>query len=364
MQGDMNGDKPALGRGQDDRLVLLVEDDEVLAEVVIEVLSTVAKVTWAESAERALELLPQRRWDLIVADIELPEANGIEFIGRAKETDSTLSTLIVSGRSSFDYAIGAIRAGADDYMTKPLEPTALIAKVEELMAETAHRREAGRQRVLAIGAHPDDVEIGVGGILLRHADSGDDVSILTLTGGEHGGSVGQRAAESERAAELIGARLFHTGLPDTSVTDGGETIAEIKAVIDEVEPTTIYTHTSHDVHQDHRNIHHATLVAARQIPRVLCYQAPSSTVDFRPTRFVSIDAYLDRKIEAIAAYDSQVEIRSYLDDELLRSTARYWARFANCRYVEPLEVVRDADIAEPLERPAAPAQIGVPADAR
>ena len=321
-------------------------------------------MTWAGSAERALELLPERRWDLIVADIELPEANGIEFIGSAREADSTLSTLIVSGRSSFDYAIGAIRAGADDYMTKPLEPTALIAKVEELMEATTARRAAGRQRVLAVGAHPDDVEIGVGGILLRHADAGDEVSILTLTGGEHGGSVGLRAAESERAAALIGARLFHTDLPDTSVTDGGDTIGEIKSVIDEVQPTTIYTHTPRDVHQDHRNVHHATLVAARQVPRVLCYQAPSSTVDFRPTRFVSIDAFLDRKIEAIQAYRSQVEIRSYLDAELLRSTARYWARFANSRYVEPLEVVRDADLADPVDQSAAPARIGVSADAR
>ncbi len=99
-------------------------------------------------------------------------------------------------------------------------------------------------------------------------------------------------------------------------------------------------------------------------PGSLCYQAPSSTVDFRPTRFVSIDAFLDRKIEAIGAYGSQVEIRSYLDEELLRSTARYWARFANTRYVEPLEVVRDADLGGPVDQSAAPARMGVPADAR
>ena len=342
------------------RSILLVEDDEILAEVVAEVLGTVADVTWAGSAERALELLPQVRWDLIVADIELPEANGIEFIGAAKDHDPAVSTLIISGRSSFDYAIGAIRAGADDYMTKPLEPAALLAKVEELIEATVRRRTEGRERVLAIGAHPDDVEIGVGGILLRHVDAGDEVSILTLTGGEHGGEADQRARESERAAALISARLFRTSLPDRSITDGAETISEIKRVIDEVRPTTLYTHTPRDVHQDHRNAHHATLVAAREVPRVLCYQAPSSTVDFRPTRFVSIDAFLDRKLASIRAYGSQVEIRAYLDEELLRSTARYWARFAACRYAEPLEVVRDADIADL----ATHGQGGILADAR
>jgi len=365
MRGDRNGaDRSQAVEHRGDRFVLLVEDDEILAEVVVEILESVAQVSWAESAERALELLPERRWDLIVADIELPETNGIEFIGNAKGTDPALSTLIVSGRSSFDYAIGAIRAGADDYMTKPLEPAALIAKVEELMDATARRRAEGHERVLAIGAHPDDVEIGVGGILLRHADSGDDVSILTLTGGEHGGAAGQRALESQRAAGLISARLFHSALPDRSVTDGADTISEIKRVIDEMDPTTIYTHSPRDLHQDHRNVHHATLVAARQVPRVLCYQSPSSTVDFRPTRFVSIDAFLDRKLDAIRAYGSQVEIRAYLDDDLLRSTARYWARFAHCRYVEPLEVVRDADLADPVESSNAPEHLGVMADVR
>ena len=76
---------------------------------------------------------------------------------------------------------------------------------------------------------------------------------------------------------------------------------------------------------------------------MFCYQAPSSTVEFHPTRFVAIDEYLERKIEVIQAYTSQVKVRHYLDEELLRSTARYWGRFAQARYVEPLEVVRDSD---------------------
>ena len=97
-------------------------------------------------------------------------------------------------------------------------------------------------------------------------------------------------------------------------------------------------------------MHNATLVAARGLPRVYCYQAPSTTVDFRPTRFVAIDEFVDRKIEAIAAFGSQTAIRAYLDEELLRATARYWARFAQSRYVEPLEVVREAELAGPGDR--------------
>ena len=100
-------------------------------------------------------------------------------------------------------------------------------------------------------------------------------------------------------------------------------------------------------------MHSATLVAARGIPRVYCYQAPSTTVEFKPTRFVAIDEFLERKIEVIRAFASQVEIRDYLDEELLRATARYWARFSQARYVEPLEVVRDSDDAPAVATAAA-----------
>lgn len=336
--------------------ILFVEDDEVLAAVVRELLAQLGEVRWAPSAEEAVAQLGLRPWDLLVSDIDLPGVDGHEMVRRAKAADPVLATLMLSGHSSFDQAVEAIRAGADDYLTKPVEPAKLVAKARELIAVTAERRAHGREQVLAIGAHPDDVEIGVGGILLRHAAAGHHVAVLTLTGGEQGGEARARAAESQRAADLLGARLFHTDLRDTSVSDDGTTIAVIKRVVDEVRPTTVYTHTARDVHQDHRNVHHASLVAAREIARVYCYQAPSTTVEFKPSRFVAIDPFLDRKLEVIRAYASQTAVRTYLDEDLLRSTARYWSRYTQARYVEPLEVVRETDLhasqpaAVPIER--------------
>ena len=323
--------------------ILLVEDDDILAGLLVEILGRLGQVVWSASAEDAEERLSSQQWDLIVADVELPGRTGIEVVERAKAQHPLCSTLIVSGRSSFDYAVGAIRAGADDYLTKPLDPEAFLEKARELLGRTLARREKGRVSVLAVGAHPDDPEIGVGGILLNHAAQGHSVAVLTLTGGEQGGVQSQRAEESKRAADLLGARLFHKELVDTSLTDGGDTISAIKEVIDETVATTIYTHTARDVHQDHRNTHHASLVAARGVPRVYCYQAPSTTVEFRPTRFVGIDEVLERKLEVIRAYASQVEVRHYLDEELLRATARYWSRWSRSRFAEPLEVIRESD---------------------
>lgn len=323
--------------------ILVVEDDEVVAALTTSLLGNSGEVSWAPSAESALELLDRQNFNLLVVDIGLPGISGLDLIRQVKQRDPLLATLILTGEASFDNAVEAIRAGADDFMQKPVDGTDLVAKVGELTAIAARRRAESRESVLAIGAHPDDVEIGVGGILLRHVAKGDRVSILTLTGGEQGGDTAERAAESRRAAELIGARLFHRDLADTSVSDGGLTIGTIKEVIDEANPSTVYTHTVRDVHQDHRNVHSATLVAARGVPRIYCYQAPSSTVEFKPTKFIAIDDFIDRKLESIAAYDSQATTRAYLEPDLLRSTARYWSRFSGSTYVEPLEVVRESD---------------------
>lgn len=324
--------------------ILVVEDDEVIAGLTTGMLGNSGEVSWAASAEEALELLAGNEFDLLVVDIGLPGISGLELIREVKARDAMLTTLILTGEASFDNAVEAIRAGADDFMQKPVDGSELVAKVGELTAISARRRSESTESVLAIGAHPDDVEIGVGGILLRHVAGGDRVTLLTMTGGEQGGDTARRAAESEQAAELIGARLVHRELEDTSVSDGGLTIGTIKAVIDEVNPTTIYTHTSRDVHQDHRNVHSATLVAGRGVPRIYCYQAPSTTVEFKPTKFIAIDDHIDDKLEAIAAYGSQVSTRAYLEPDLLRSTARYWSRFSGSTYVEPLEVVRESDM--------------------
>ncbi len=323
--------------------ILLVEDDEVLSSALVVVLGAVGEVHWTSNAEDAMTLIATRDWDLIVADIELPAMNGLELIREVRSTQESIATLVLSGHASFDYAVAALRVGADDYMRKPVEPAELIAKAEGLIALTRERRRKGSEVVLAVGAHPDDVEIGIGGVLLRHVAQGHDVTVLTLTDGEFGGSASARLAESQRAADLMSARLIHADLQDTSISEGGATIATIRQAVEEIKPSTVYTHTLNDVHQDHRNVHRATLVAARRTPKVFCYQSPSSSVDFHPTRFVAIDEYLERKIEVIQAYTSQVKIRDYLDEELLRSTARYWARYSQARYVEPLEVIRDSD---------------------
>jgi len=321
--------------------ILLVEDDAIFAAVTAEVMRERALVRWTPTAESALAAAGEKDWDLIITDIELPGMSGLELVMKIKAAQPHVATLILTGHRSFDNAVEAIRVGADDFLTTPVDRATLIEKIDELAALSARRKAASSAAVLAIGAHPDDIEVGCGGILLGHVAQGHEVSVLVLTGGEVTGMPAERTREATRAAELMSVHLFHVNLAESSVPEGAATINEIKRVIEEVQPDTVYTHSEHDFNQDHRNAHHATVAAAIDVPRLLCYQSSSSTVDFHPSRFVPVDEFMDRKLAVIRAYTSQVRQRRYLDAELLRSTSRYWSRYGQSRFVEPLEVLRE-----------------------
>ncbi|MEM9458357.1 MAG: PIG-L family deacetylase [Myxococcota bacterium] len=197
-----------------------------------------------------------------------------------------------------------------------------------------------RTTILAVGAHPDDVEIGCGGTLALHASRGDRIVILTLSSGARAGDPRQRREESRAAAARLGAELVIGSLPDTKMSDGPETIEVISKVVAEHQPSVVYVHSGVDRHQDHRAVHKATMVAARSVPSVYCYQSPSTTVEFSPRRFVSIDGCLDEKQALIQYYASQTA-KDYLCPQLIEATARYWGRFVGETAVEPFETIRE-----------------------
>jgi LmbE family N-acetylglucosaminyl deacetylase len=284
----------------------------------------------------------------------MPGMTGLELLRALREISPDLPVAVITGHASVDYAVEAIRSDADEFLEKPVHPDELIAAATALVTKGRANRNAARDRVLAIGAHPDDVEIGAGGTLLVHNRLGDTVSILTLSRGARGDS---RAAGEARAAEIIGADLYLGELEDTHIGEGDDTIAAVSRVVAQIQPTVIYTHSLHDVHTDHRNTHRAVIAAVRGVGRVYCYQSPSATVDFRPSLFVAIDSDIDRKLAAIGAFATQTPVRGYLDEDLIRSTARYWSRFGDSGYAEAFEVIRESS---GLPMRPAPARTAVP----
>lgn len=313
--------------------ILLIEDDVLQTALIVRWLHDHELVVCTDTTS-AQSALRDGMFDLVVSDISLPSGNGLDLL--AERGPGSTPTLLITASADLETAVRALDLGAVGLLPKPFDRRQLQSKVEAALA----RRPKGRV-VLAIGAHPDDAEIGVGGVLAAHHQAGDHVVVLTLSRGAAGGNQARRVREAELAASRLGAEAVVGDLPDTEMRVGPELIGRIEREVRRLAPDVVYTHSAHDRHQDHRAVHEATRIAARSVPSLFCYESPSCTIAFAPSRFVDVSGTLERKLAVLEAFVTQAG-RRYLDPELIRSTARYWGRFATYDFVEPLEVVRDA----------------------
>lgn len=174
--------------------------------------------------------------------------------------------------------------------------------------------------VLAIGAHPDDIELGCGGSLAKFVEMGVAVKALVLTKGAVGNRADyDRLQETRRALELLGiTNVVTADFPDTRMYEHlADVIAWIEKQVYIFQPERVYTMFENDRHQDHRTTFDATIVACRQVHQVFCYETPSSWTTFQPQAFEDIDGYIGRKIDALALHESQRD-RRYTQSEAMR----------------------------------------------
>jgi len=202
--------------------------------------------------------------------------------------------------------------------------------------------------VLAVGAHPDDVELGCGATLLRHVARGDEVTILVMTAGQRGQVDGMnRYHEQEDAASRLGVRLVWGGFEDGSIPEGPEAISVIDEVIADTHAEVLYTHATRDTHQDHRAAATASLAAARRLPSVLQFETPSSQ-GFEPTVYVDVADTLEDKLAALRSHLSQVLRQGPVDLEAIEAQARFRGFQGRIRYAEAFEAPRLAwDLSTP-----------------
>ncbi|GEL96872.1 hypothetical protein CTE05_04190 [Cellulomonas terrae] len=325
--------------------MLVVEDDADTAQYVRTVLERRGgmDVTVVHEPMSALAEVAASTFDVVLTDIQMPGMSGLDLLGELRSRAAGTPVAVMTAFASVDYAVEALRRDADEFLVKPVAAATLLERITALAVEGRAKREAAgsTEVVLAVGAHPDDVEIGVGATLASHRAAGDTVVILTLSSGAIGGDVQARRHEALASAGVIGARLYLHDFEDTRLDPAGGLITTIEDLIREIEPTIVYTHSEHDRHQDHRAVRQAVDVAARRVPTLACFQSPSSTIDFRPTRFVPVDGFIEAKLQMLASFESQSH-RDYMDPDLVRATARYWSRFGGGQLAEPLEMVRAA----------------------
>ena len=212
---------------------------------------------------------------------------------------------------------------------------------------------------MAIGAHPDDIELGCGGTLLRLAALGRKGVLVDLTDASMGtrGTPEIRAKEAQAAARLLKVKRINLGLPDARLSDGWESQKLIIEQIRRFRPKVIITHHWQDEHPDHE--------ATSRAVKVACYKAGLAKLDcagvpYRPGRIfyfigpeshepsfcVDISPYWSKKLAVILCYKSQfhnpdakkftgrTDLATPAFLEVFATRNRFWGNRIKRRYAE------------------------------
>jgi LmbE family N-acetylglucosaminyl deacetylase len=178
--------------------------------------------------------------------------------------------------------------------------------------------------ILAVGAHPDDIELGCGGLLLKASRQGHNIFMYTVTRGAASGDPEQRTKELMQSAKFIGAkRLWIDNFEDTKLSLSSDLINHIEFFINKADPDVVITHSLGDTHHDHRAVAASTVEAGRLIPSILSYEVPV-TRDFKPQVYYDISDVIDDKIELIKIFWSQ-QSKMFLKSNAIRGLAEYRA---------------------------------------
>src|SRR5262245_18971019 len=126
-----NEQLPGSGSDVQQSRILLVDDEEEVLEFYKD---TLENVSWtletASDGQAELELLRDKRYDLILSDISMPQMDGIQLLRRIRETDLDVPVIFVTAAPAVETAMKAIEYGALRYLTKPVQPKALRQVVD------------------------------------------------------------------------------------------------------------------------------------------------------------------------------------------------------------------------------------------
>ena len=211
-------------------------------------------------------------------------------------------------------------------------------------------------KILAMGAHPDDMELEAGGTLSKLALNGYELYHLVLTSGEYRGMNGERytretlQSEAEQAAKVLGIKeIIFLDYTPTKLPSDGKIISEVDQIVDRIQPDILISHHPFDSHQDHKAAAEIMFAVSRKgrVKNVLS-SSPlpyrPNVFAFRPQFFVDISSTIDTKLEAIRCYKSQYEKfgKENLIDRI-KSLAQIYGWAMGYEFAECFEVIRMDD---------------------
>jgi len=215
--------------------------------------------------------------------------------------------------------------------------------------------------ILAIGAHPDDIEILCAGTLARYAQQGHAIYVSSFTSGNMGDlkvpplELGHtRKGEAEAAAAILGARLLWPAITDELVFPNEEQRRVMIDLVRQANPDVILTHSPTDYHPDHRYVSQLVFDSYFQkgLPHLpgqhepacrfgqaqVYYMDTLAGIGFNPVEYVDITSVIDTKRRMLECHQSQIKPMRELAHtdmlELVEVQARFRGLAAGCRYAE------------------------------
>jgi LmbE family N-acetylglucosaminyl deacetylase len=172
-------------------------------------------------------------------------------------------------------------------------------------------------KIIAIGAHIDDIEIACGGTLAKAADRGHLVKMIVLSKSAYAHYDGQvrrdektAVDEGKKAASILGIEDLEVGdFPTKDIPNDSGVVEFLNSRLDEFQPDLILTHWPFDTHKSHQNTSLATVAAARYHNSIIMFEpfppGGRSYMAFRPQLYVDITEFIDRKLDALKAHESE-----------------------------------------------------------
>ncbi len=208
-------------------------------------------------------------------------------------------------------------------------------------------------KIMAIGAHLDDIEIACGGTLAKAVDSGHDVKVLIMSKSGYTNKEGLLQRSDEVAVKEGLNALHKLGIADIEILDFktkdipfcSDVVNAIDVRMAAYDPDIVFTHHPFDTHQAHEGVAKASIAAARRKNTVFFYEpiTPSgrSYVAFKPAMYVDIESTLEKKIESLKCHTSEYN----------KFGAEDWIEGVRCRcgfrgyeigkkYAEAFEILR------------------------